>query len=182
MQLHKCTQCTLLSLINCIWITYILSVTYFQKKIWDVDIAADYVAYLFNTHVHVCGTSLNFIVCRIILPYFGKRTQVTYHLNLSYWCFHILPTCSVFFSQDKFHAQTLILLRDMLHVGKTSWYSIDVSGNDRHIFLFYKKCHFCHLLPFAKLRQHTKGWLDSLVTEIHVTVKYSGTSLWRAQR
>ena len=39
-------------------------------------------------------------------------------------------------------------------LGKTSWYSIDVSENDRHILLFYKKCHFCHLLPFAKVRHH----------------------------
>ena len=30
-------------------------------------------------------------------------------------------------------------------------YSIDVSGNDRHIVLFYKKC---HLLPFAKVGQY----------------------------
>ena len=36
-------------------------------------------------------------------------------------------------------------------LGKTSCYSIDVSGNDRHILLFYKKFHFCHLLPFAKV-------------------------------
>ena len=41
-----------------------------------------------------------------------------------------------------------MLLKDML--GKQLWYSIHVSGNDRHILLFYKKCHFCHLLPFAK--------------------------------
>ena len=60
---------------------------------------------------------------------------------------------SALFFQAKCYAQTLILLRDMLHVGKTSWYSIDVSGNDRHILLFYKKCHFCHLLPFAKVGQ-----------------------------
>ena len=26
-----------------------------------------------------------------VLPYFGKRKQVTYHLNLSYEGFHILP-------------------------------------------------------------------------------------------
>ena len=36
-------------------------------------------------------------------------------------------------------------------LGKISWYSIDVSGNDRHILLFDKKCHFCLLLPFAKV-------------------------------
>ena len=41
-------------------------------------------------------------------------------------------------------------------LGKTSWYSIDVSGNDGHILLFYKKCHFCHLLPFAKVGQLAK--------------------------
>ena len=50
---------------------------------------------------------------------------------------------------------TLFLLRDML--GKTPWYSTDVSGNDRHILLFYKKCHFCHLLPFAKVGQYCNG-------------------------
>ena len=27
-------------------------------------------------------------------------------------------------------------------LGKTSYYSFDVSGNDRHFLLFYKKCHF----------------------------------------
>ena len=39
-------------------------------------------------------------------------------------------------------------------LGKTSWYSIDVSGNDRHILFFYKKCHFCHLVPFAEVGQN----------------------------
>ena len=38
-------------------------------------------------------------------------------------------------------------------LGKISWYSIDVSRNDRHILFFYKKYHFCHLLPFAKVGQ-----------------------------
>ena len=38
-------------------------------------------------------------------------------------------------------------------LGNTSWYSIDISGNDRHILLFYKKRHFCHLIPFAKVGQ-----------------------------
>ena len=87
----------------------------------------------------------------IVLPYFGKRKQETYHLNLSYWCFHTLP--SVFFFQAKFCTSKVILLRDML--GKTSWYSIDVIGNDRHILLFYKKFHCCQLLPFAKVGQYT---------------------------
>ena len=40
-------------------------------------------------------------------------------------------------------------------LGKASWYSIDVSGNDGHILFFYKKFHFCHLLPFAKEGQYT---------------------------
>ena len=44
------------------------------------------------------------------------------------------------------------MLRDML--GKT-WYSIDVNGNDRHVLLFYKKCHFRHLLPFAEVGQYS---------------------------
>ena len=92
-----------------------------------------------------------FCCVRCILPYFGKRKQVTYHPNLSYWCFHISP--NVLFFLAKCYAETLILLRDML--GKTSWYSIDISVNDRHVLLFYKKCHFCHLLPFAKVGQYT---------------------------
>ena len=80
-----------------------------------------------------------------------KEASDIYHLNLSYCCFHILP--SVLFFQAKCYASTLVLLRDML--GKTSLHSIDVNGNDRHILLFYKKFHFCHLLPFAKVGQST---------------------------
>ena len=74
--------------------------------------------------------------------------------------FYILSI--VLFFQAKFYAWTLILLIGML--GKTSWYSIDVSGNDRHILLFYKKCHFCHLLPFAKVGKNSTTscyWLTS---------------------
>ena len=37
-----------------------------------------------------------------ILPYFGKKKQVTYHPNLSYWCFHISP--NVLFFQAKYYA------------------------------------------------------------------------------
>ena len=29
------------------------------------------------------------------MPYFGKRKQVTYHLNLSYGCFHIFTQCAL---------------------------------------------------------------------------------------
>ena len=77
-----------------------------------------------------------------ILPYFGKRKQVTYHPNLSYWCFHISP--NVLFFQAKFYAETLILLRYML--GKTSWYSIDVSGLT-DAFCSFTRIVTCFLLP-----------------------------------
>ena len=97
-----------------------------------------------------------------VLPYFGKRKQVTYPPNLSYWCFHISP--NVLFFQAKFYAEPRILLRDMLD--KTSWYSIDVSVNDRHILFFYKKCHFCHLLPFAKVGQSCPDtWLETYLSD-----------------
>ena len=80
------------------------------------------------------------------MSYFGKRKQVTYHLNLSYRCFRILP--SVLFFQAKFYAPTLILLRDML--GKTSLYSIDFSGMT-DTFYSFTKTNFtpvtCFLLP-----------------------------------
>ena len=56
--------------------------------------------------------------CGTILPYIGKRKQVTYPPNLSFLCFYIL-SCVLFFPfQAKFYAFTLILLRDML--GKAS--------------------------------------------------------------
>ena len=45
-------------------------------------------------------------------------------------------------------------------LGKTSSYSIDVSENDRHSLLFYKKCHFCHLLPVVKVGQCTEAIID----------------------
>ena len=109
-----------------------------------------------------------------VLPYFGKRKQVTYHPNLSYWCFHI--SSNVHFFQAKFYAETLILLRDVL--GKTSWYSIDVSVNDRHILLFYKKCHFCHLLPFAKVGQSTQSSLGHALFLKHFQFGEGGGAKW----
>ena len=63
-------------------------------------------------------------------------------------------------------------------LGKTSWYSIDVSANDRHILLFYKKCHFCHLLPFAKvgqIRLDTKRDLEGLTS----TTQNLCINIWR---
>ena len=52
--------------------------------------------------VHVACSEANFIqmmfqtVYLTILAYFGKRKQVTYHLNLSYWYFGILPSVLFF--------------------------------------------------------------------------------------
>ena len=69
-------------------------------------------------------------------------------------------------------------------LGKASWYSIDVSGNDRHILLFYKKCHFCHLIPFAKLGQYWPStwhfsrqfimysWVSTSLTKMHCPVSF----------
>ena len=74
---------------------------------------------LFNPMLTLCFILVHATINNVTktLPYFGKRKQVTYHLNLSYWCFCIVP--SVFFFQAKFYDSTLILLRDML--GKTLW-------------------------------------------------------------
>ena len=83
------------------------------------------------------------------LPYFGKRKQVTYNLNLSYWCFRIVP--SVFFFQAKFYASTLILLRDML--GKTLWLFHWHQWKWQTNFALWQEM-FCHLLPFAAKGQN----------------------------
>ena len=144
-----------------------------------------------------------------VLPYFGKRKQVTYHLNLllmfSYVTQCVFPPSQIlcinshpakryvsrdvrvqiliwfqtFFALHKPHFQTFnaVWMHWKAHVfryfrlfqtfshthrcfhtpvlSKTSWCSIDVSGNDRHILLFYKKFHFCHLFPFAKVGQYS---------------------------
>ena len=66
--------------------------------------------------------------------------------------FFVFSVPSVLFFHAKCYASTLILLRDTCMLGKTSLYSIDISGNDRHILLVYKKC---HLLPFAEVGQFT---------------------------
>ena len=95
-----------------------------------------------------------FPLALIIVPYFGKRKQVTYHLNLSYCCFHIVFTKCTCCTQRAHFVKTvtiiryllpgqilcillILLLRDMLD--KVSWYSTDIS----------------HLLPFAKVGQNT---------------------------
>ena len=91
--------------------------------------------------------------------------------------FSFLP--NVVFFQDKFYAQTFILVRDML--GKTSWYSIDVSGNDRcHVALLHRKYHFCHLLPFAKVYR-AKCISYALTTSSHLSFIFSisETAFWR---
>ena len=40
-------------------------------------------------------------------------------------------------------------------LGRTSWCSVGVGGSGGRVLLFCKKCHFCHLLPFAKVGQNT---------------------------
>ena len=106
-----------------------------DRKVWLLSELCKFLKQL-NLLILVCNSWA-------ILPFSGKRKQVTYHLNQSYWCFHILPC--VLFYQAKFYASTLILLRDML--GRYQW--------KLHILLFYMKCHFCHLLPFAKEGQYS---------------------------
>ena len=93
------------------------------------------------------------------------------------WMFIMLP--SVLFFQARFYESNLILLRDML--GKTSWYAIDVSGNDKHILLSCKKKkkkknHFCHLLSFTKVGQYCQWgmWhhvISPLTTESNPSMK-----------
>ena len=57
-------------------------------------------------------------------------------------------------------------------LGKTSQYSIDVSGNDRRILLFYKKCHFCHLLVVCLYGFHGpwnkpgKSWKNKFIWKV----------------
>ena len=66
-------------------------------------------------------------------------------------------------------------------LGKTSWYSIDVSGNDRcHVALLQRKYHFCHLLPFAKVYR-AKCISHALTTSSHLSFIFSisETAFWR---
>ena len=107
--------------------------------------ACDNTQWNYNSQCHLLQ------VRRGLLPYFGKRKQVSYHLNPSYWCFCILP--SVLFFQAKFYASKLILLRDML--GKTPWYSIDVSGNETHFALLQEMS----LLSLASFCQSRAAYL-----------------------
>ena len=119
--------------------------------------------YINCLHIFFFGYNMTLVNLKLVfmcmLPYFGKRKQVTYHLNLKLLMFCILP--SAIFLQAKFNASTLILLRDVL--GTTSWYSIDVSGNGRYIVLFCKKC---QLLPFATVGQYSQNMYYSICWEI----------------
>ena len=60
-----------------------------------------------------------------------------------------------YFTQCAFHSDQILCINThpALTLGKTSRYSIDVSGDDRHILLVYKNFHLCHLLPFAEVGQ-----------------------------
>ena len=80
---------------------------------------------------------------------------------LSYWCFCISP--SVLFFQAKFNASTLILLRDML--GKTSWYSIDVSGNDRCILLYLQEMLILLHASFCQSREEWTGLVILVISK-----------------
>ena len=67
------------------------------------------------------------------------------------------------------------MLTDRL--GKTSWHSIDISGNDRHILLFWKKFHDCNLLPFAKEGQtYLRSHGDMVGTSSHLIFAFSCSS------
>ena len=84
------------------------------------------------------------------LPYFGKRKQVTYHLNLSYGCFHIFTQCALLPGQILLCINTHLAKRYVredtmiFHWRQWKWQT--------HL-LFHKKFHFCHLLLFAKIGQ-----------------------------
>ena len=115
----------------------------------NITFLAQRVIWVGNTYFLLHMKQWLFKVWWVCLPYFGKRKQVTYCLNLSYCCFHVVPTVLCLPGQglctNTHPPKRCVRYKD------TSWYTIDVSGNDRHILLFYKKCHFCDLLPFVKL-------------------------------
>ena len=79
-----------------------------------------------------------------------------------FFAFYLVSVCVLFY-QAKFYASTLIRLIDML--GKTSWYSIDVSGNDWHISVFYKKM---SLLSLASFCQSRAVWHPSPTSSLQV--------------
>ena len=56
-------------------------------------------------------STLRILIDRI-LPYFGKRKQVTYHLNLSYRCFRILPILCSSSEPNCMHQVSTLVLRD----------------------------------------------------------------------
>ena len=58
-------------------------------------------------------------------------------------------------------------------LGKTSSYSIDISGIDRNTLLFYKKCYLCHLLPFAKEGQYSH-WVNKVKSNTFLQDNYQG--------
>ena len=106
---------------GCFPVKYVskLLCTYFWSQnllcMFQIDVIFRYI--LFHMFVEKCRNKVRLCFFlrekrgRTILPYFGKRKQVTYHPNLSYWCFH--NSHNELFFYAKFHAETLILLRDM---------------------------------------------------------------------
>ena len=81
------------------------------------------------------------------MPYVGKKEASDILFKSELLIFSYFTPCALLPGQ-------ILCMKHSSCYCKTSWYSIDVSGNDRHVLLFHKKCHFCHLLPFAKVGQH----------------------------
>ena len=83
---------------------------------------------------------------RIYMLYFSALLwQKEASVNLNDWIIDVycsLP-CVLFF-HAKFYASTLILLRDNM-LGKTSWYSIDISGNLLQEMSLLSLASFCYL-------------------------------------
>ena len=93
---------------------YKISIVAYKERIFDICLSKftpswNKIVYLTSEFQQIVIREFN--AWHTILPYFGKRKQVTYHPNLSYWCFH--NSHNELFFQAKFHAETLILLRDI---------------------------------------------------------------------
>ena len=76
-----------------------------RKDVWDMKWAednAELFAMMEKTRMYIFRNldpevlTLKVPSLTTILPYFCKKEQVTYHLNLSCWCFHIVPSVLFF--------------------------------------------------------------------------------------
>ena len=80
------------------------------------------------------------------LPYFSKKKQVTCHLQSELLVFSYNYPISSFSRPNLIHPADI----DIMILIWRQW------KGHTFFFLHYKKCHFCHLLPFAKIGQ--KEW------------------------